>query len=247
MEAILAKFPKKRNPLPEAFQKIYTSHYIENREGNTVATSISKKMESWLHKQVAADSFRTDNLKTLEVGAGTLNQFQYEGKSEYYDIVEPFNELYENSEQLSKVRNVYDDIADIPEDEKYDRITSVATLEHICNLPEVVAKIGLMLNEGGCLRVSIPSEGTIMWTLATTFITGLEFRLRHGLNYKTLMEFEHVNTAKDIYQVLDYFFDNLEHKAFGLCPAFSFYQYFCCKLPKIKECQSYLDSLSASD
>lgn len=53
--SILDKFPKKRIELPEAFQKIYNQHYLSNREGKYKATSLSQKLESWMHKKIAED------------------------------------------------------------------------------------------------------------------------------------------------------------------------------------------------
>ena len=65
-------------------------------------------------------------IKTLEIGAGTLNQLKYE-QSSHYDIVEPFSELYKISIYHTN-KNIYNDIDEIDISQKYDRITSVATL-----------------------------------------------------------------------------------------------------------------------
>ena len=45
-------------------------------------------------------------------------------------------------------------------------IISVAVLKHICNLPEVVARSGLLLSRWRAIPSRIPSEGTILWRLA---------------------------------------------------------------------------------
>jgi len=134
-------FPKIRSSLPREIEDIYSSHYKSNREGETTAASLSQKMESWLHKQVAKNVTKCQGSvkKTLELGTGTLNQLQYESTNNSYDIVEPFTDLYKSSPLLGRVRNIYADISEIPSGINYDRITSVATLEHICNLPEVIA------------------------------------------------------------------------------------------------------------
>ena len=97
---------------------------------------------------------------------------------------------------LGRVRHVYSDISEIPPGQTYDRVTSIATFEHICDLPHVIARVGIMLTPRGELRVSIPSEGTPLWTLGWKLTTGLEFRLRHRLGYGQLMRHEHVNTAR---------------------------------------------------
>jgi len=197
-------------------------------------------MESWLHKQVAKDMLVTHTRKvTLEIGAGTLNQLPYEPEVGPYDIVEPFRELYEGSPDLNRIRNIYTDISEIPENNWYDRITSVATFEHICDLPEVIAHCGLLLANNGRLRVSIPSEGTLLWTLGWKLTTGLEFRLKYGLDYGVLMKHEHVNTAAEIEKLLRCFFKEVECSVFGLTPSFSFYQFYSCGDPVIERCSQF--------
>jgi hypothetical protein len=236
---ILEKFPKKRIELPEAFQKIYNQHYLNNREGKYKTTSLSQKLESWMHKKIANDVVRGNKkYTTLEIGAGTLNQLQYEPTQETYDIVEPFKELYEGSELLKKVRNIYNDINDI-EKIKYDRITTIATFEHIMDLPFVVAKAASLLNEKeGHLRVAIPNEGTIMWKLGTK-VTGFEFRKKYGLDYQVLMKYEHVNTAEEIEQVLNYFFEKTECSVFGISKGFAFYRFYDCSKPYMEKVNNY--------
>lgn len=43
IEQLLQTYPRERGVLPEAYQKIYTKHYLENREGETKVSSLSKK------------------------------------------------------------------------------------------------------------------------------------------------------------------------------------------------------------
>jgi hypothetical protein len=240
-EYIMKKFPKIRPPLPDEFARIYAAHYKNNREGNTPASSLSRKMESWLHKRVADDvRSGTPRKDTLEIGAGTLNQLQYEPAVGQYDIVEPFHDLFSGSSLLHRITKIFSDISEIPGNRKYHRITSIAAFEHILNLPEVIARAGLLLGHGGSLRVSIPSEGTIPWMLGWKLTTGLEFRIRHGLDYGLLMKHEHVNTAKEIEGLLGYFFRDIEIKVFGLSRQFSLYQFFACSDPVTGRCLEYL-------
>ena len=242
---MLDRFPKRRSPLPPEFERIYAEHYKENRSGGSPASSLAQRMEAWLHHCVAADVKRDPDTPraTLELGAGTLNQLKYEPQAGPYDVVEPFRSLFEDSPVLPRVRNVYADIADVPGDARYDRITAVATFEHICNLPEVVARAGLLLNAGGSLRISIPSEGTPLWTLGWKVTTGLEFRLRHGLDYGVLMRHEHVNTAKEIEAVLRHFFRDVRTSVFGVSRGLSLYQFHACTAPDTDACRAYLAQL----
>ncbi len=235
-------YPKTRPPLPKEISAIYSSLYKANREGKTAAASIAQRMEAWMHRQVAADVHqeKESRFATLELGAGTLNQLHYEPSVKHYDIVEPFSGLYQNSPHLDRVRNIYADIAEIPESIRYKRITSIATLEHICNLPEVIARSAIMLDSKGVFRAGIPSEGTLLWTLGWKLTTGLEFRLKHGLDYGLLMKHEHVNSAKEIETLLQHFYQNIQCKVFGLSKALSLYRYYECREPFLDRCTRYL-------
>jgi hypothetical protein len=238
---MFSSFPKSRPVLPPAYEKIYVQQYKENRQGASIAYSMTQKMESWMHKKIAQDvAYREPGLATLEIGAGTLNHLPYELQSHPYDIVEPFTSLFENAPSLCRVRAVYNDIKDISPETRYDRIISIATFEHICTLPDVVAHSGLLLNNGGQLRVAIPSEGTLLWTLGWKLTTALEFRMRYGLDYSVLMHYDHVNTAREIAEVLRYFFQSITCRCFGLCPALSLYQVYLCSQPYRHRCTQYL-------
>ena len=234
-------FPKTRPPLSERIQAIYADHYKSNRQGGTPAASLAQRMERWLHHAVAADvADRNAETETLELGAGTLNQMPYEQPVGRYDVVEPFTALYADSPWRGQVREFFTDMAEVPKSRSYDRITSVATFEHICNLPEVVAWSGLLLKPEGKLRTSIPSEGTVLWTLGWMMTTGLEFRLRHKADYGELMRHEHVNDAAEIEKVLRYFFVDVKVRCFGVSRGLSLYQFIECGQPVVERCRAYL-------
>jgi hypothetical protein len=232
LAAVLARFPKTRPELPPRLQAIYTRQYLENRAGATPAASLSQRLEGWLHRQVAADVKQGGPRSTLELGAGTLNQLAFEPRSDAYDIVEPFEELFRDSPQRGRIRDVYADTADVPADRLYDRITSVAALEHICDLPLVLARAVRRLNDGGTLRTAIPSEGGLLWTLGWRLTTGLEFRLRHGLDYGLMMAHEHVNDARDIETLLGALFEDVQVKSFGLGRQLSLYRFIAARRPR---------------
>jgi hypothetical protein len=243
---LFSQFPKQRAPLPPEYATIYLEHYKNSREGNSQILSLAQRMERWMHRKVAADTAGNTPKTTLEIGAGNLNQLPYEPASRPYDIIEPFRELFESSSHLSRVRNIYGDIAEVPSENRYDRITSVAVLEHVENLPELVARSGLLLAQGGSFRAGIPSEGTILWRLGWQFTTALDFRARHNLDYAVLMRYEHVNTAREIEEVLRYFFREVRLSVFGVMRALSFYQFLACSAPELDRCRQYLSRTDAS-
>ena len=231
------RFPKTRPELPSEYQEIYLQHIQENRHGRSPASRMSTGLEGWMHRWIAGDA--REGLSTLEIGAGTLNHLRYESDHAAYDIVEPARYQFENSPHLSRVRNVYNDMAEVPPDTRYDRIISIATFEHICNLPEVVAHSGLLLKPGGQLRAAIPAEGGPLWKLGWMLTTGWEFKRRYGLDYEVIMRAEHVNTWKEVAGVLNYFFQRIEVSYLGLSRALSFYQVYICRDPDRAKCLEY--------
>jgi len=243
-EALLARFPKTRPQLSPELAAIYVRQYQENRSGETTAASLSQRLEAWMHRQVAADVAKGGAKPTLEIGAGTLNQLAYEPQGAAYDIVEPFSELFAASPLRTRVRDVFADMAEVPAERRYARITSVAALEHICDLPRVLARAALMLEPGGSLRSAIPSEGGLLWRLGWSLTTGLEFRLRHGLDYGELMAHEHVNSAVEIETLIRALFDDVRIRSFGVGRQLSLYRFVEAREPTLGAAEAWLSRFS---
>jgi len=237
---ILSRFPKSRPPLPAAYQAIYEAQYKENREGESTAASLAQRLESWMHHQVAADSAALSACATLELGAGTLNQLPYEAQAQAYDVVEPFTALFAGSPRLERVRDVYADIAEIPEHRRYGRIISVAVLEHIADLPQVLARSARMLESDGVFRAAIPAEGGFLWKLGWSLTTGLEYRLRHGLDYGVMMAHEHLNTAAEIEALVSALFGEVKIRSFGIGRQLSLYRFIEARKPDLKRASDWL-------
>ena len=235
----LNAFPKVRPELPEKYRRIFHEHYVNNRSSKGIVGRVAHRLESWMHLQVAGDIKDIKRpYSTLELGAGNLNHLPYEDTEQKYDVVEPYTELYELSPDLGQVHRVYQDISEA--EGRYDRIISIATFEHLTHLPAVIARCGLLLNTGGCLRAAVPAEGSILWKTAYTVSTGLVFFLRYRMSYETLMRHEHINSWKEIATVLNYFFQDIDSSCLGLSPGFSLYHFYCCQNPRIERCKLFL-------
>lgn len=237
IDYILNRFPKIRPRLSQNLKKIYADEYKKNRDGRTPLTYVAQKLESWMHKKAAQSSplKHLSSYDTLEIGAGTLNQLKFETLNGNYDFIEPFTMLYKNNPLLSLLRNGYKDISEIDLSIKYNRIISIAVLEHLDNLPEVLAKSIRHMAEDAVFACGIPSVGGFLWGLAWRVTTGLEFRIRTGLNYSELQKHEHLNEAWEIESVLKYFFIDVKVKRLGFGKHFSLYTYIECRNPKSME------------
>lgn len=245
-KSVLENFPKQRKTLPQEHKKIYKDEYIKNRLGKGFASKISQYLESWMHKQVAASAF--DGNSILELGCGTLNQLPYEcakAKFSKYDVVEPMPYLFKESANKNYLSANYKSIEEVDGEKIYDRIISIAVMEHITNLPETIAQAIQLLKDNGRFVAAFPSEGGLLWGLAWRLGTGLSYRIRTGLSYKALIEHEHVNNADEILACLRYFFGELTVQYFPIrLKHMSLYITATCEKPITKHAEFILKKIN---
>lgn len=233
---LIESYPRERPLLPEAYKLIYDKEYIINRERLSFAGKLSQLAESWMHYKVA--SVKGDAL--LEIGAGTLNHLEYE-QYKTYDIIEPFKQAYENKSFLNKINNKYEDISDINLENKYDKILSVAVLEHLELLPQTIARTGLLLKTKGVFSNAIPSEGGMLWHLGQNLTTGIGFRLRNKMSFSPITRHEHINKSKEIIKIIKHFFNDVRMKKFPFpFHHLSLYVYIEARDPRLDVISTYL-------
>ncbi len=237
LNTLRKRFPKVRAPLPEPYQKILFDEYRANRKGQGFAFSFGQMLERWMHRRVSCGPAA---FPLLEIGAGTLNHVVYEPEDGLYDAVEPWADLYLGEPDRSRIRTIYPDVDEIPAETHYARIVSIATLEHIIELPHVLIRCAQLLAPGGVLRAGIPSEGSPLWSLAWRCGTGTAFRWRTGLAYGTLMRHEHVNCAREIIDLTGHFFREVRLEYFPL-PFFAASLYVCihARLPDLTAIEQF--------
>jgi hypothetical protein len=238
IDTLLASYPRRRPPLPLANARLYVDEYKINRGTSGRALyRVTANLEAWMHRQVAA---RAQGQRLLELGAGTLNHRTYEPINLIYDIVEPLAALYESSISLTQIGKIYSDISEVPVSPGYDRIVSIAVLEHLENLPAIIAASSLRLAPGGVFQAGIPAEGGFSWGLAWRITTGISYSLRTGLAYGPVMRHEHINDAVEIIALLRYFFREVRVRWFPF-PArhLAFYGYVEARAPRLECCKEY--------
>lgn len=239
LEKLLGSYPRQRPPLPPAQRAIYLAEYKANRTGQNPIQRLAQAAESWMHRQVAR---HPGGERLLEIGAGALNHLPYES-APTYDIVEPFTALYEDSPQRARVARCYADIGELAAEPSYDRILSIAVLEHLEDLPTVIARSGRLLRSGGRFQAGIPSEGGFLWGLGWRCTTGLSYRLRTGLSYGMVMRHEHLSQAPEIVAVVRYFFERVELRYFPLPHHhLSLYAYLEASHPIVERCDAQLEA-----
>ncbi len=240
IQRLLRSYPRRRPALPAAYQAIYVDHHRKNRSSRGLLQGVVLRLEGWMHRCVAARAKGGETI--LEIGAGTLNHLPYERGFASYVAVEPFHELWEDSPHRREVERIYPSLRDVPAASRYHRILSVAVLEHLEELPGMVARGALLLEPEGIFQAGIPTEGGLLWGLSWRCTTAISFYLSRRLNYARIMRHEHINDAAEIEAVLRYFFHRVERRRF---PAswrhVSFYTYLEARGPRLELCRAYLE------
>jgi hypothetical protein len=197
-----------------------------------------------MHKTI---SHQASPGRILELGAGNLNHVPDEPNAPAYDVIEPFHDLWKTSPHRNAVSSFFDDIADIPVDRRYDRVISVAVLEHLTDLPGIVAQAALLLDDHGRFQAGIPTEGGLLWGLAWRSTTGIAYRLRTKLDYASVMRHEHINNSDEIAAVLQHFFRQVSLRRFPTnAKHFSFYTVIDATDPKVELCRAHAEKLKSA-
>lgn len=240
VQALLDSYPRARPPLPAGNAKIYVEEYQINRgERGGLLYRTTALLESWMHRRIAAVHGPGDRI--LEFGAGTLNHLKFEPTASGYDVVEPMQALLRDSRLRSRVDREYQSVFEIDRSPQYDRVLSVAVLEHLEEMPAIIAASGRLLKEGGIFQAGIPAEGGLLWGLSWRLTTGIAYRARTGLGYAPVMRHEHLNTATEILAVLNHLFTDVRVRWFPLPHRhLAFYGYIEARRPRLARCDEIL-------
>lgn len=234
---ILSNFPKSRPALSDEHNTIYFDEYKKNRDGVGIVNAAAQCMETWMHKQVS----EINGKHILELGAGTLNHIRYETSPSVYDIVEPMKGLYQGKINKGIPTHFYERIEDVPEGNQYDKILSIAVLEHMENLPFDIAHGAIRLARDGGFYAGIPSEGGFLWWLGWRMTTGLAYFAKHRMDYGVVMRHEHLNSAHEILSVCKWIFDEVKIRRFPTpLHHISFYTYVEAHRPNVGRCRAIL-------
>ena len=96
----------------------------------------------------------------------------------------------------------------------FDRVLAVHVLEHLPDLPAAVREMHRLCNKDhGRFQVVIPCEGGLAYSLARRISAQRFFERRYKMPYKWLIEREHINLPREIFDVLDELF-MVEHRSF---------------------------------
>ena len=158
--------------------------------------------------------------RTLEIGAGIGEHLAYEKLTPAQRAAYVALEL--RPQMAGEIRRRCPDVqvhvGDCQErldfaDGYFDRILAVHVLEHLPNLPAAVREMRRLCAGDGCFQVVIPTEGGLAYSLARRISAQRFFERRYKMDYRWLIEREHINVPAEILEVLGEHF-TITHRAF---------------------------------
>lgn len=158
------------------------------------------------------------NKVVMDFGSG----IGYHAKFEDLSVMKKYLFADQNQKMLEKLSKIYNrelvikvDRAEIPvENKSVDIIISSHVFEHIPDIEKTIKEIKRILKTDGKIMVVLPCDPGFMWN-SLTKISPSQIRLKmNGLNYREVMEYEHVNTFVDIKAVLEKHF-TIEDERYG--------------------------------
>ena len=156
--------------------------------------------------------------RTLEIGAGIGEHLDYERLTPEQRASYVALELRpQMAEQIAKrhpaVKTAVGDCQQRLEypDGYFDRILAIHVLEHLPNLPAAIAEMHRLCSKSGVFQVVIPTEGGLAYGIARRISAQRFFERRYKMPYRWVIEREHMNVPREIYEELAPYF-TVEHR-----------------------------------
>lgn len=161
---------------------------------------------------------------TLEIGAGIGEHLDYERLTREQKANYVALELRPQMAEAIKNRHpeVQTRIGDCQQrldfpDGHFDRVLAVHVLEHLPNLPATIREMHRLCNKDhGVFQVMIPTEGGLAYGIARRISAERFFVKRYKMPYRWLIEREHMNVPREIYEELANYFTIAHREHFPL-------------------------------
>ena len=161
--------------------------------------------QNWGH--IVTEKMLGDGTLTLDLGCGAFDHMPFADSKKKYTCLDLDKEVLEiGKEKYPDVEAVCASAEKLPfEDNYFDNVVSVFSLEHIKGLDACVAELARVLKPQGCLSMALPTEGFI-FRMGRRF-TSARYAKKY-LGIKSVREYEeivaqnHVNSLEKILSAL---------------------------------------------
>ncbi len=179
-------------------------------------------IERFNHRYPLRSLVRRDDriVRTLEIGAGLGEHLEYEDLgSQDYTCLELRPDLVARlRERFPGITAIVGDCQEaLPfDDGHFDRAIAVHVLEHLPNLPAALDQLRRVVRPGGLLGIVIPCDPGLAYGFARRISAKREFERRYGQPYEWFIRLEHLNSPREIVQLLDERFRRVHARYFPL-------------------------------
>ena len=155
--------------------------------------------------------------RTIEIGSGVGEQLEYEDLSrQEFTCVEMRADMAAHiRERFPSVTTIEADCqARMPfDDDHFDRGVAVHVLEHLPDLPSALDELRRIIRPGGKLSIVIPCDPGFVYGLGRRFTAQRKFEREYGQPYELFIRREHINSPKEILELVRERF-RVEHRSF---------------------------------
>ncbi len=173
----------------------------------------------YCHRQIENFNREKKYSKVLEIGAGTIPHLNYL-KHDYdeYFIAETSNYAIEYHKENSNIKAYFYDGVNLPfEDNFFDRIIILHTLEHINDPEKFLFEMMSKLKTGGILSISLPTDPGLLWRLGKIFTKYYTAKKTYKISsneYDYLLATEHINSIFNLISLIRYHFKDQIDESF---------------------------------
>lgn len=171
------------------------------------------------------DKSKKPHWNTLEIGGGLGSHVPFEDLSvQDYTILELRNNMFDTlKERHPEVHSVLGDCqCDYAPENSFDRVIAIHVLEHLPNLPECIRQMHKVLVRGGVAHLVIPCEGSLAYSFCRKISAERMFRKLYHMDYDWFIKSEHINTAEEIIEEVERYFEIRQKRYFPIPVPFEF-------------------------
>lgn len=158
--------------------------------------------------------------RTIEIGAGLGEHLEYEDLARQdYTCIELRPEMAARlHERFPAVSTIVGDCQErLPfEDGSFDRAIAIHVLEHLPNLPAALDEIRRVVRTGGKVGIVIPCDPGLAYGLARRISAKRIFERRYNQPYEWFIRMEHINTPREIMDLVRERFEIVHSRYFPL-------------------------------
>ncbi|MDK2979829.1 MAG: hypothetical protein PWQ55_176 [Chloroflexota bacterium] len=179
--------------------------YAEEELFNYLYQGLAGKFQIQGHRILGKWSRELKDQTVMEIGCGQGHHLVYSGHpyDHYIGMDHKFNRMQIVSQRPSHPAALNADAFQLPlADKSLDCVLSIYIMEHLRELRAHLLEIRRVLKDNGKLLIALPAEGGFLYSLGRSLTSKPHMEKKYGIDYDAIVHYEHVNTYRQVYQVV---------------------------------------------